>query len=201
MASHFPSRYQYRVRSILHHMSVQISKKPAVGRTTPDADLLWRVAWTYIRTVIDTAREPFLNLDADLRVLSANRTFYRFFNVARKDTIGSLVYKLGDGQWDIPALRKLLEKILPKNTSFTNYQVDHTFPNIGRKIMLLNARRIYTARSKVPILLLAMEDVTRRKELEEKLRDYAVTLNTAVIERTKELELRVKQLEQPNDTK
>src|SRR3989338_1691885 len=113
-----------------------LKKKPKI-KNGHEADLLWRVAWTYIRTVIDTAREPFLILDSKLRVLSGNRTFYRFFRVTRKDTEGTLVYKLGDGQWDIPALRKLLEKILPKNTFFTDYQVDHVFPGIGRKMMLL----------------------------------------------------------------
>ena len=159
---------------------------------------MWRVAWTYIRTVIDTVREPFLVLDAELRVLSANKTFYRFFRVTKKDTEGTLVYKLGDGQWDIAALRKLLEKILPKNTFFVDYEVDHIFPGIGRKMMLLNARRIHAAHSKLPILLLAMEDITKRKELEEKLRDYAVKLNEAVSARTKGLEQRVKQLEKMN---
>ena len=173
-------------------------KKKKQTKNGHEADLVWRVAWTYIRTVIDTVREPFLVLDAELRVLSANKTFYRFFRVTKKDTEGTLVYKLGDGQWDIAALRKLLEKILPKNTFFVDYEVDHIFPGIGRKMMLLNARRIHTAHSKLPILLLAMEDITKRKELEEKLRDYAVKLNAAVSTRTKELELRVKQLEKLN---
>src|SRR6185369_11865794 len=81
-----------------------------------DAEKLWKVAWTHIRTVIDTAHEPFLVLDSQLRVLSGNRTFYRFFGVSKKNTVHTLVFRLGDGQWDIPALRKLLEKILPKNT-------------------------------------------------------------------------------------
>jgi PAS domain S-box-containing protein len=178
--------------------SPQKQMKAVSKKSAPDAHLLWRVAWTYIRTVIDTAREPFLILDGDLRVLSANRTFYRFFHVTKKSTEKTLVYKLGDGQWNIPALRKLLEKILPKNTSFVDYQVDHVFPDIGRRIILLNARRIYTAQKSRPILLLAMEDITKRKELEEKLRDYAVKLNSAVSARTKELEQRVKELERLN---
>lgn len=163
-----------------------------------DAELLWRIAWTYIHTVIDTAREPFLILDAEMRVLSANRTFYRFFKVSKKETVGTLVYRLGDGQWDIPSLRKLLEKILPKNTHFEDYEVDHEFRKIGRKIMLLNARRIFTADRTSQIILLAMEDVTKQKELEGKLRDYAVKLNAAVSLRTRELELRVQQLEKLN---
>ena len=135
------------------------------------ADLVWRVAWTYIRTVIDTAHEPFLVLDENLRVLSANRKFYRFFRVTKKDTEHKLVYQLGDGQWNIPALRKLLEKILPKDTFFIEYQVDHVFRDIGKKIMLLNARRVYTAQSRIPIILLAMEDITQRKELESRVKE------------------------------
>jgi len=181
-------------------MKKRASKKK-VPENGHDADLLWRVAWTYIRTVIDTAREPFLILDAKLCVLSANKTFYRFFDVTKKKTEHHLVYKLGDGQWNIPALRKLLEKILPKNTSFVDYQVDHVFPGIGRKIILLNARRVHTTTSNVPIILLAMEDITHRKEIEEKLRDYAVKLNSAVTERTQGLEARVKQLERLNRAK
>ncbi len=177
---------------------MKTAKKKITSENSHDADLLWRVAWTYIRTVIDTAHEPFLVLDGNLRVLSANRTFYRFFRVTKKETEGTLVYKLGDGQWNIPALRKLLEKILPHNTFFVDYEVDHVFPEIGRKIILLNARRIYTVKSKLPILLLAMENITKRKEIEEKLREYAAKLNVAVVARTKELESRVKQLEQLN---
>ena len=160
-----------------------------------DAEKLWKISWTYIRTVIDTAHEPFLVLDAKLRVLSGNKTFYRFFKVSKKNTEHELIYDLGDGQWNIPALKKLLEKILPKDTFFTDYEVDHVFPGIGRKILLLNARRIYSAHDKLPIILLAMEDITKQKDLEEKLRNFAKKLNVAVSARTKELEQRVRQLE------
>jgi nitrogen-specific signal transduction histidine kinase len=160
-----------------------------------DAEKLWNVSWTYIRTVIDTAHEPFLVLDAKLRVLSANKTFYRFFKVSKKSTEHTLVYNLGDGQWDIPALRKLLEKILPKGTFFADYEVDHDFPEIGRKTLLLNARQIYSTNNKVPIILLAMQDITKQKDLEEKLRTFATKLNAAVAVRTKELEQRVRLLE------
>ena len=175
-----------------------VSKKKSALPKHHDAELLWRVAWTYIRTVIDTAHEPFLILDEKQRVLSANRTFYRFFRVKKKETEGRLVYQLGDGQWDMPALRKLLERIVPKNSFFVDYQVDHLFPAIGRKILLLNARRIFSREGRPPIVLLAMEDITKQKELEEKLRDYASRLNSAVSARTKELERRVAELERLN---
>ncbi len=120
-------------------------------------------AWTYIRTVVDTIREPFLVLDKDLRVLSANKTFYSIFQVTQQETEGKLVYKLGDGQWNIPKLKILLEDILPKNTFFEDFKVEHDFPRIGKKIVILNARRIHTIGEERPIMLLAMEDITKQK--------------------------------------
>ena len=163
-----------------------------------DADQLWKVAWVYIKTVVDTLREPFLILDKDLKVISANKTFYHIFQVAKKDTEGALVYKLGNGQWDIPKLKILLEDILPKNSFFEDFRVEHNFPKIGFKIMMLNARRIHTIDEERPIMLLAMEDVTRQKELEDKLKDYAKKLTGEVAKRTAELEIRVKELERIN---
>jgi len=163
-----------------------------------DADKLWNVAWTYITTVVDTLREPFLILDKDLRVLSANRTFYTVFQVTKKDTEGSLVYKLGNGQWNIPKLKILLEDILPKNTHFEDFKVGHSFPKIGIKIMMLNARQIFTVDQKRPIMLLAMEDITKQVTLENQLKDYTKRLTQEVAKRTAELEVRVKELERMN---
>src|SRR4029079_18072116 len=137
-----------------------------------DADELWKVAWTYIRTVVDTIREPFLILDEKLRVISANKTFYAVFQVTERETEGKKVYDLGNRQWNIPKLKILLEDILPKNTFFEDFKVEHDFPTIGKKIMILNARRIYTRGEEKPILLLAMEDVTKQKQLEDQLREY-----------------------------
>lgn len=180
-----------------------MKKSSTIKRILPphDAQHLWRVAWTYIRTVIDTAHEPFLVLDEHLQVLSANKTFYRFFKVARKETEGVLIYQLGDGQWNIRGLRKLLEKILPKDTFFTNYEVDHVFPRIGRKVLLLNARRVYSSDNRKPIILVAMEDISKRRELEEMLRKFALSLHEAVAVKTKELESRVRRLEEPRSSR
>ena len=86
-----------------------------------NADQLWEVAWTYIRTVVDTVREPFLILNKDLRILSANKTFYTIFQVTQEATEGNLVYELGNGQWNIPKLKILLEDILPKNSHFEDF--------------------------------------------------------------------------------
>lgn len=163
-----------------------------------NADDLWGLAWTYIRTVVDTLREPFLILDKDLRVLSANRTFYAFFHAVQEETEGKLVYKLGNGQWNIPKLKILLEDILPKNTFFENFNVEHDFPGIGHKVMLLNARRIHVTGEKKPIILLAMEDITKQIQLEDQLREYTKKLNREVAKRTAELEVRVKELERMN---
>jgi len=166
--------------------------------TEIDADKLWGVAWTYIKTVVDTVREPFLILDKNLKIISANRTFYSVFQVTEKETEGSLVYKLGNGQWNIPRLRILLEDILPKNTHFEDFKVEHNFPKIGIKIMMLNARQIFTVDQKRPVMLLAMEDITKQVTLENQLKDYTKRLTQEVAKRTAELEVRVKELERMN---
>ena len=163
-----------------------------------DADSLWEVAWTYIKTVVDTLREPFLVLDEHLAVISANRTFYATFQVTKEQTEGKRVYQLGNGQWDIKNLRILLEDILPKNTFFEDFKVEHTFPVIGYRIMLLNARRVYTVGDEKPIMLLAMEDITKQKQLEDQLKEYSKRLTQEVAKRTAQLEARVKQLEKIN---
>src|SRR5665213_2453884 len=97
----------------------------------------------FIKIMVDIVREPIIMLDDELRVLVANESFYRTFQVEMKDTEGRIVYELGNGQWNIPALQKLLEDILPKNTFFKGFEVIHEFPFIGRKVMILNARRIH----------------------------------------------------------
>ena len=165
-----------------------------------EADEFWEFAWTYIKTVVDTLREPFLILDKDLRILSANRTFYLFFKVAPKDTEGKLIYDLGDGQWNIPKLKILLEDILPKNTFFEDFLVEHDFPAIGKRIVMLNARRVHTSSpGQKPTILLAMEDITKQKKLEDQLKEYTKMLNLEVGKRTAELEKRVKELEKTID--
>jgi nitrogen-specific signal transduction histidine kinase len=165
-----------------------------------DADQLWEVAWTYIQTVVDTLREPFMVLNEHLEVVSANRTFYNFFQVTQKETEGQRAYDLGNGQWSAPKLRILLEDILPKNTFFEDFKVDHEFPRIGRRIMMLNARQIYRIGEERPIMLLAMEDITRQKLLEDQLKTYTESLTREVAKRTAQLELRVKELEKINRT-
>lgn len=156
------------------------------------AELLWEESWTYIKTVVDTAREPFLILDKDLRVMVANESFYRTFHVDQVDTEKKLVYELGNGQWNIPALRRLLEDILPRNTFFKGFEVVHDFPLVGRKVMILNARQIYregtSAKHFPPIILLAMEDITEMMAVAEKFAKHTNEFESTIISRTDKLE-------------
>jgi two-component system CheB/CheR fusion protein len=114
--------------------------------------------------IVEAVREPLLVLDSDLRVLSANRSFYSTFKVTEKETKNKRIYDLGDKQWNIPKLREFLEKILPTNTILQEFKVEHDFPIIGKKNMLLNARRITLKGRKTENILLAIEDVTNKNE-------------------------------------
>ncbi len=131
------------------------SKEPTVARSQE-----------YYESIIDTIREPLIALDQDLRVVSVSRSFYEVFKVEPEQTVGQLIYDLGNKQWNIPRLRELLETILPQQATFDNYEVEHDFATIGRRIMLLNARRIQRGQGKSRIILLAIEDITARREIE-----------------------------------
>ena len=121
---------------------------------------------SYAQNIVDTVREPLLMLAPDLRVRSANRAFYQTFQVSREETEGQLIYQLGNGQWDIPALRTLLEDIVPQSSAFNDYELEHDFPVIGRRVMLLNAREL-RAGSHAELLVLALEDVTERRRIHD----------------------------------
>ncbi len=149
-----------------------------------------------METLVDVARESFLILDSHLLVISANPTFYQTFRVKPEETEHKLLYELGNGQWDIPVLKKLLEGILPKKKVVNDYEVTHTFETIGKKTMLLNAKQI----DSVQLIILAIEDITSRKQLEEKLAEYTKGLEAMVAKRTGELSDRVKELESLNKT-
>jgi two-component system CheB/CheR fusion protein len=118
----------------------------------------------YAQSIIQTVREPLVVLDKEFRIISANQSFYDIFKVKTVQTENRLIYELGNKQWDIPELRRLLEDILPKNTEFNNFKVVHDFEKIGRKKMLLNARRIFRGTEGTETILLAIEDVTSRKD-------------------------------------
>jgi two-component sensor histidine kinase len=116
--------------------------------------------------IVDTVREPLIVLDDALRVVLASRSFYGTFDVTPAETEGHLLYELGNGQWDIPSLRTLLEDIVPHHTTIEKYEVEHFFPTIGQRSMLLNARKVLYEGNGSTSLLLAIEDVTERRALE-----------------------------------
>ena len=124
----------------------------------------------YAESIVETIREPLLVLTPDLKVISANHSFYETFRVTPKETKGKYIFDIGNHQWDIPALRELLEEIIPKNAHFNNFEVDHEFPLIGRRTMVLNARRIYREGKGTEMILLALEDITDHKRSEEALK-------------------------------
>ncbi len=149
-----------------------------------------------MKTLVEVARESFLILDSDLRVVSANPTFYQNFQVSPEQTENVFLYELGNGQWNIPILKKLLEEILPMKKVVKDYEVKHTFQKIGEKTICLNARQIDI--DTAHMIVLAMEDITERKELEQKLADYTSRLELKVLERTKEIADKVRDLESLN---
>jgi chemotaxis protein methyltransferase CheR len=120
-------------------------------------------------TIVDTIRDPLLVLDQDLRVVTANRAFYLTFRMKRQDVEGHPVYGLGDGEWDIPELRLLLEGVAPQHAVMEAYAVERDFSGIGRRSMLLNAREIFNQRNAHKLILLAIEDVTARRAAEREM--------------------------------
>jgi len=125
-----------------------------------------KTALAYAQSIIDTVREPLLVLDEKLRVISASRAFFRTFRVTKEDTEGQFIFDLGNRQWDIPQLRGLLKDILQEDKYFEGFRMEHDFPGIGHRVMLLNARRVYNVAGAMQSLLLAMEDITGRSGLE-----------------------------------
>ena len=137
-------------------------------------------AWALAQGIVDTVREPVLVLDAELRVIAASRSFYLAFKVNPEDTQGRLLYALGDGQWDIPKLRVLLENIIPEHGVMEGYEVEHEFPDLGQRTMCLNARQVFYKGGANRTILLGIEDITERRilerEKEELLRQKGVLL-------------------------
>lgn len=128
-------------------------------------------AWEYAEAILRTSPVPLLVLESDMRVVAANDAFYKRFMVAPDQTAGRLVYELGNGQWNIPRLRELLEGILPRHASFENLEVTHSFESLGPRTMLLNARRMEVQEDGPERIVLVIEDITVRKQAEENLRE------------------------------
>lgn len=142
--------------------AVPSTPEQGVGAVVP-------VAQQLLLDIIDTVREPLLVLDPEFRVTQANRAFFRTFRVERQHTIGTVLFALGDGQWDIAPLRELLRDKLAVEPELYDFDVDHVFPGIGRKIMLLNARMVMHGPDEPRMILLAIEDVTERRISERRL--------------------------------
>jgi len=138
----------------------------------------------YAEQIIATMRESLLVLTPDLRIRSANEAFYGHFQVTPEETEGQLIYRLGNHQWDIPHLHTLLEEILPNNQVFKDFEVTHNFEQIGRRTMLLNACRL----DHVQFILLAIEDITERKQAEDALHQLNQTLEEQVVLRTAQVQ-------------
>jgi two-component system CheB/CheR fusion protein len=149
--------------------------------TFQDIDALKRTveqARNYAEALIETARESILVLDADLRVAVANRPFYRTFQVSAEETEHRMIYDLGNGQWNIPSLRELLDDIVKGNVRIDDFEVKHDFPHLGTRIMLLNARRL-EPHPRLPLILLSIEDVTEKRRHLEALRRQDALLELA----------------------
>jgi hypothetical protein len=170
-----------RRRGTVHFAQTQLKKGRSVGwrqafrerYVMPNSQpfIENKDAGTLAQAIVDTVREPLLVLDKDLRVLAASRSFYSTFQVAPRVTQGELLYELGDGQWDIPELRVLLERIVPEHSVMEDYEVEHQFPQIGKRTMLLNARKVFYEGNSHTTLLLGIEDVTARRALERERED------------------------------
>ena len=124
-------------------------------------------ALEYTERIINTVHDPLIILYEDLKVALASRSFYQAFEVKPGETEGRFIYDLGNRQWDIPKLRQLLEEILPKTTSFDNFEIEHDFPGIGRRIMLLNACRLYMKANRTRLIVITIKDITEHKKIEE----------------------------------
>lgn len=134
------------------------------------------------QAIVDTIREPLLVLDKDLRVVAASRSFYLTFKMNRQDVQGLPIYSLGNGQWDIPELRLLLDRILPQHTVMDDYEVELVFSTIGRRNMVLNARTVFYEGCGQALILLSIEDITQRRVHERGLADLLAQKETLLQE-------------------
>lgn len=128
-------------------------------------------AKNYAETIVDNIRVPMMVLDENLRIKTANPSFYKAFHVNEEDTLGTLIYDLGNQQWNIPSLRKLLEEILPTQSKIIDYEVRHLFDEMGERIMILNAHEIINNNKSEKLILLSIEDITERNIANKKIEE------------------------------
>lgn len=126
----------------------------------------------YAEAIVGTMREPILVLDVELRVLTANRSFYKIFHTTKEETEKKLIYELGSGEWNQSKLRYLLSNIIPEKSFFQDFEIEHEFSHIGKRVMLLNARKIVQKNLTEPMILLAIEDITEKKQIDRQKDDF-----------------------------
>ena len=166
---------------------------------TKSASERFKKAKEFSEAIIDTVREPLLVLDSDLKVIYANPSFFVAFQVSREETEKKLLYRLGNEQWNIPKLRALLEKVSSDDAPVRDFEVTHDFPDLGPRTMLLNARQIRDAHGDEPLILVAIEDITERKQWEDALRQSHDQLESQVQQRTKSLRRLSRHLQNAQD--
>lgn len=185
---------------------MEITKKGIMQALNPaKADLVGHLleeGWTYMKTVVDVdiMQGPILILDKDLKIIAVNESFYRVFQVEPKDTEGKFIYEIEKGVWDIPALRRLLEDILPQDTFFKSFEVARNFSLIGNKTMILSARKIHLKEEssrELPssMIFLSMEDVTEMMIIAEALALHINKLEEKITKKTHKLESNIERLE------
>ena len=163
------SGFEEQLREVNEALLLSSIRQHELAAQAQEAERQKAKALLYANDIIATLREPFVVLNNDLRVRSANRSFFDSFHVSPEETEDRLVYELGNGQWDIPALRQLLREVLSRNRPVLDFELDHTFPSIGRKTMLLNARPFPPDSKHPELILLSMQDVTALRERADQL--------------------------------
>jgi len=157
-----------KLQSLVKTMKLAASEQIKTQVLATDARL-------FAESVVDTIREPLLVLGADLGIVRANRAFYQTFKIRPEETEGFLLFELNNGEWNIPMLRRLFAEIQKNRKSFDNYEIEHDFSGLGRRSMLLNARPLFSETGETELIVLAMEDVTDRKHVEQMLRELSLT--------------------------
>lgn len=174
--------------------------EPEIPRNSGATPPSWETHREYLTIPIDVLHEPTLVLSTHLRVLAANESFCHMFQIDYAHTVDTLVYELGNGQWNIPGLHTLLEEILPQNTFFRNFEIIHEFPSVGRKVLLCNARHItFQATGSIPqfpaVILFTIEDMTDMMIIAETLASHTRHPDAQLAERTALLEMHTGALE------
>jgi two-component system CheB/CheR fusion protein len=168
------------------------------------AEDIWKEGWAYIKTVTTTVREPLLILDKNLCVLTANRAFCQLLHAKETDIERKYISDLGRKAWNIPALEALFEVIVPRNSFFSGFEVNRAFPSLGKKIMVLNNKSLYKDGKVMnifpPIILLATADINEMTAIAEAIGYYAAEIEHDVMERTRNLGVRVGQLRKDIET-